>query len=166
LTKGSSGFFAISEDKLVAAWNMPIATGYYSVRVHAIGKATRFGGSAIFTIDVQVPPPLPSIIVNGSANPVVAETSILAITVANGPGTPKDWVGLAAAGTPDMSFTAWVYLTGSHTAPDVGMTSATVMMAAPGTDGSYEARLYLNDGFTLLARTTFTVAGTAPQMSP
>jgi hypothetical protein len=161
LTKGASGFFAISDNKLVTEWSTPIGTGYYSVRVHAIGTTARFGGSVAFTVTVQMPPPAPSITVNGSANPVVAEGAALAIAVANGPGTPKDWVGLAAVGAPDMSYIAWVYLSGSHSAPNVGMTSATVMMAAPSIDAPYEARFYLNDGFTLLARTTFTVRGTA-----
>jgi hypothetical protein len=156
LTKSASGFFAISDDKLVAAWNMPVAIGYYSVRVRGIGITTRFGGSATFTVNVQMPP---SIKVNSAANPVVAANSALAIAVANGPGNPKDWVGLSAAGAPDTSFITWVYLIGSHTAPNVGMTSANVTMAAPGIGGSYEARFYLNDGFTVLARSTFTVAG-------
>jgi agmatine deiminase len=140
---------------------MPIATGYYSVRVHAIGTTADFGGSAVFTVAVQMPPPAPSITVNGSANPVVAEGAALAIAVANGPGTLKDWVGLTAAGAPDTSYITWVYLSGSHTAPNVGMTSAIVSMAAPSVDASYEARFYLNDGFTVLARTAFTVRGTA-----
>ncbi len=91
----------------------------------------------------------------------MAEGATLAIAVDNGPGTPKDWVGLTAAGAPDMSYITWVYLSGSHTAPNVGMTSAIVMMTAPTVDASYEARFYLNDGFTILARDTFTVRGTA-----
>jgi hypothetical protein len=48
LTKGASGFFAISDNKLVAAWGMPITTGYYSVRVHAIGITAEFDDSATF----------------------------------------------------------------------------------------------------------------------
>ena len=161
LTKGASGFFAISDNKLVAAWGIPITTGYYSVRVRAIGITAEFDGSATFTVTAQMPPPAPSIKVNGATNPVVAEGATLAIAVGNGPGTPKDWVGLTAAGAPDTSYITWVYLSGSHTAPNVGMTSAIVMMTAPTVDASYEARFYLNDGFTVLARTTFTVRGTA-----
>ena len=68
---------------------------------------------------------------------------------------------MTAAGAPDMSYITWVYLSGSHTAPNVGMTSAIVMMTAPTVDASYEARFYLNDGFTILARDTFIVRGTA-----
>src|SRR5260370_9719782 len=46
LTKGASGYFVISDNKLVTAWSLPITTGYYSVRVHAIGITAEFGGSA------------------------------------------------------------------------------------------------------------------------
>jgi hypothetical protein len=161
LTKGASGFFAISDNELVTEWSTPIATGYYSVRVHAIGTTARFGDSVAFTVTVQMPTPAASIQVNGAANPVVAEGATLAIAVDNGPGTQKDWVGLSAAGAPDTSYITWVYLSGSHTAPNVSMTSAIVMMTAPTVDASYEARFYLNDGFTVLARTTFRVRGAA-----
>ena len=174
LTKGATGYFTVSNNQLVAAWSMPIAPGYYSVRVHAIGTGTRFSGSATLTVTVVMsappppppPPPAPSIKVNGSNNPVVTEGAALSVAVANGPGNPTDWVGLAAADTPDTAYIAWAYLSGSHMVPNVGITSATVMMTAPSIDASYEARFYLNDGFMVLARTTFTVQGIAPPAPP
>src|SRR5260370_13893754 len=88
LTKGASGYFVISDNKLVTAWSLPITTGYYSVRVHAIGITAEFGGSATFTVTAQMPPPAPSIRVNGSTHPVLAHAAPLAITVGNRPGTP------------------------------------------------------------------------------
>ena len=107
--------------------------------------------------------PLPSITVNGSSNAVVAPGAKITVAVANGPGNPTDWVGLYIAGAPDnsTSFLSWVYLYGKQTAPSTGVKSGTVTMAAPTTNGSYEARFYANDGYTLLARTTFSVQGTA-----
>jgi hypothetical protein len=51
--------------------------------------------------------------VNGTNNPVVAEGAALAVNVANGPGNATDWVGLAAAGTPDTSVMVWAYLNGT-----------------------------------------------------
>jgi len=101
--------------------------------------------------------------VNGSSNAVVMEGANLAVALANGPGNPTDWVGLAAAGTADYtSLISWVYLSGSQTAPNTGVTSATIMMSAPMVDGSYEARFYLNNYWTVLTRTTFIVGGTVP----
>src|SRR5215831_15640870 len=116
--------------------------------------------------DAAVAPP--SITVNGSSNAVVAPGAKITVAVANGPGNPKDWVGLYAAGAPDNStnFLAWVYLNGTQTAPSTGVKSATVTMTAPNTNGSYEARFYANDGYTVLARTTFSVQASAPPPPP
>ena len=90
----------------------------------------------------------------------------MTVSVANGPGNRTDWVGLAAAGAPDATVVAWVYLTGSQTAPNAGMASATVLMTAPISDASYEARFYANNGYTVLARTAFTFGGNAPSPPP
>jgi hypothetical protein len=84
------------------------------------------------------------------------------VNVANGPGNPTDWVALAAAGTPDTAFIAWRFLNGTQTPPTVGVTSATVMMTAPSSDGPYEARFYPNNTWTVTARTSFTVLGVTP----
>ena len=52
LSKKSSGYFAISSNNLVTVWSGSIASGYYPVRVHAVGINTRFSGSATFNVDV------------------------------------------------------------------------------------------------------------------
>ncbi len=97
---------------------------------------------------------------------MVAEGAALVVNIANGPGNTTDWVGLAAAGTPDTAFIAWAYLNGTQTPPAVGVTSATVMMTAPTTDGPYEARFYPNNALTVSARTSFAVMGVAPPPPP
>jgi hypothetical protein len=172
LTKGSVGNFAISGDKLVASWAMPPVVGYYAVRIRAIGISALFNGSAWFTVNVAMsalpppppppPPPVPSITVNGSTDATVTEGAALAIAVGGNPGNTTDWVGLATFGAPDTSVFDWVYLSGSRTPPAVGTTSATVTMKAPTTDAPYEARLYVNNSWTVLARSKFTVQGAAP----
>ena len=61
LTKNSAGFFAISGNNLVTG-STSILAGNYSVRVHANGTNTRFGGNALFNITVTIaasPPPPP-----------------------------------------------------------------------------------------------------------
>src|SRR5271155_4740448 len=175
LTKGSIGYFVIAGDELVTAWSMPATPGSYSVRVRAIGSSTIFSGSATFTVAVGIaappppppsPPPATSIVVNGSSNAVVTQGAALAIAVANGPGNTTDWVGLAAAGTPDSSYISWYYLDGTQSAPAVGLTAATVMMTAPAANGAYEARFYPNNGYTATARASFTVASPAPAPPP
>jgi hypothetical protein len=170
LTKGSSGYFAVTGDELVTTWTTPTAPSYYSVRIHGIGRDTRFAGTAIFAVNVMAPvsPPTaaPSITVNGSNNAVVPEGAVIAVAVANGPGNTTDWIGLAAGGTPDTTFVRWYYLSGSQTPPAAGLTSATVTMTAPTTDGSYEARFYPDNGFVVAARTAFTVQGAAVPTPP
>src|SRR5206468_9695408 len=77
-----------------------------------------------------------------------------------------DWVFLSSAGRHTTSDRDWSSVVCSYAPPDVGMTSATLIMTAPTTDGSYEARFYANNGWTVLARTIFTVQGTAPPPPP
>jgi hypothetical protein len=89
------------------------------------------------------------------------------VSVANGPGSITDWVALAVADSSDAFVTAWDYLNGTQTPPSVGLNSASVMMTAPANPGSYEARFYYNNGFTVLARVPFTVQDAAsPSPSP
>jgi hypothetical protein len=72
-------------------------------------------------------------------------------------------VAIYAAGDPNQyNYLSWVYLNGTQTAPAAGVKSATVTMTAPSTSGSYEARFYANDAYTLLAVVTFTVQGVTP----
>jgi hypothetical protein len=109
---------------------------------------------------------MPSIKVAGLNGAVVTVGSSLAISVANGPGNARDWVGLAQAGSADTNYTSWVYLDGLSIPPAIPLKSATVVMTAPNVAGSYEARFYLNDGYTVLARTTFTVGGATVPSPP
>src|SRR5215472_15516471 len=149
----------------------PSAGGSYEARFYANDGYTLLARTT-FSVQASAPPPpppsSPSITVNGSSNAVVAPGASIAVAVANGPGNPTDWVGLYVAGAPDnsTSFLSWVYLNGKQIAPSTGVKSATVTMAAPSAGGSYEARFYANDGYTLLARTTFSVQACAPPPPP
>jgi len=60
-------------------------------------------------------------------------------TVANGPGTAGDWVGLY-----DATGTAlqWQYLDGTQVKPATGVSTATVTFTLPATVGTYHARLF------------------------
>jgi hypothetical protein len=182
LNFNTTNYFAISDNKLITAWSTPPNPGYYFVWVQAIGTSKVVSDFGTFSVNVVMsappppppppppssppPPPAPSITVNGSNGTVVAEGASLAIAVSNGPGNTTDWVALAATGSADTSYISWDYLNGSRTPPNTGVASATVMMAAPTTDGSYEARFYANNGFSVLARTTFTVQSVASPPPP
>ncbi|MFI5733616.1 agmatine/peptidylarginine deiminase [Kribbella sp. NPDC051587] len=80
-------------------------------------------------------------------------------TVANGPGNPRDWVGLYKASAANTAGGVdEKYLNGRNTPPSSGLTAATITFTAPSTTGTYNFRFFANDGYTLLAASpTFTV---------
>jgi hypothetical protein len=73
------------------------------------------------------------------------------LTVANGPGNAKDWIGLYATGTSNMAMLDWKYLNSSRTAPTTGLRTATLSFVMPSTPKAYEFRLFSNNTYTLLA---------------
>ena len=53
----------------------------------------------------------------------------------------KDWIALAAAGAADRTYLQWTYV-------GAGVTNRTWTITMPTAAGTYEFRLFLNDGFT------------------
>ncbi len=78
------------------------------------------------------------------------------ISYAGLPGNPQDWVTIAPAGAANNVIREWRY-TG-------GRVSGSISLAAPAPAGQYVARVFANNGFTLLAQSapfTVTAAGAA-----
>jgi hypothetical protein len=69
--------------------------------------------------------------------------------------TSKDWIGLFLPGAPNTSYLAWRYTTGSA--------SGSVPLTIPASlaPGTYELRLFANNGYTRLG-TSNTFAVTSP----
>ena len=90
------------------------------------------------------------------------------VTVANGPGNRKDWVGLALASDPDRRFIQWKYLTNTQSAPPSGIKAATLTFAMPSSPGVYQFRFFAADGFTRLGTSPAVAvsASTSPTPSP
>jgi hypothetical protein len=65
-------------------------------------------------------------------------------TLTNGLGGAKDWLALASTTAANTSYIQWVYI-GS------GVTTRTWTVTMPTTPGTYEFRLFLNNGYTRLA---------------
>jgi len=65
--------------------------------------------------------------------------------------TPGDWIGLYRSGDPDLAFISWIYDSSCTQVAGIakGSGSCSYPMTVPG--GTYELRLFSNDGFTLLA---------------
>ncbi|MED6326867.1 MAG: hypothetical protein VYE14_05840, partial [Verrucomicrobiota bacterium] len=92
-----------------------------------------------------------------------AEEEII-VTFSDGPGNPKDWVGLykqeMVAG--EDSSLAWAYVDGTETGTE-GLAEGELTFTDGMTDeGIYEARFFEDNGYTLLAKAVFTVGDVGP----
>lgn len=71
--------------------------------------------------------------------------------------TPKDWIGLYRIGAGDRTFIDWIYIPSCIKAPaafGVPNGSCNFMIPASLPSGSYELRLYANDGFSIRLATS------------
>jgi hypothetical protein len=74
----------------------------------------------------------------------VAGGSPLTVTLTDGLGGTSDWLALAVAGAPNNSYVQFTYV-------GQGVTTRTWTVTAPATPGTYEFRLFENNGYTRLA---------------
>jgi alpha-tubulin suppressor-like RCC1 family protein len=96
--------------------------------------------------------------VTGGPTPTISTGSTyipggtITVTYSGLPGNYLDWIAIAPAGSPDTTYLAYVFTS--------GQISGTATFTAPGY-GSYVARAFSNNTYTLLAESTppFTVAG-------
>jgi len=153
-------------------FTMPSQAGTYQFRLFANDGFTRLASSPQVKVGgaatAPTPPPSagpPSIRVSTTTAEPGASVSV---TVANGPGNPRDWVGLAVASEPDTSFVQWKYLSNTRSAAPAGVTAATLTFTMPSTGGAYSFRFFADDGFTRLATTpeVRVVGGSAPAPPP
>ena len=119
-------------------------------------------------------PPAPDAGTGGCRGPRVATDKAayasgepIAITFENGPGHDKDWIGVFPRGvTPAPPSTVFSYVGGGNHVPSGGRTDGTVTLSAasanrptqwPLASGRWVAWFLVNDGFTTVASTEFTV---------
>ena len=106
-------------------------------------------------VAAQTPPPLSLAV--GSEVYEMGEP--IEVTFSNGPGNPKDWVGIYR---PDMipgsaAAPAWAYVNGSKSAGQ-GITDGTLVFDAVLQPGNYTARFFEDDGYTQMASVSFSIA--------
>ena len=103
-------------------------------------------GAATFTMAL---PPVLSV----STTSALVGTPIT-VTLTNSPGGSFDWLAFALTSAANTSYTSFVYV-------GAGVTTRTWTVTAPSTPGTYEFRLFLNNGYTRAA-TSAPVAVTPP----
>jgi hypothetical protein len=70
----------------------------------------------------------------------------------SGPKT-KDWIGLYKTGAANTAYTSWIYDSScTQTAGSTAKASGSCQFTMPNTTGTYEFRLFANDGYTLIAK--------------
>src|SRR6185503_12466763 len=127
-------------------FTMPIASGTYVLKF--------FTGSTLLATSDTITVDAPTLSLSATT---VAPGGVVSAHVANGPGNRTDWIGVHPLGNP--AYVEWTYLSGSHVAPTVGLSTASVDIAMPTTPGLYQLRFYA--GGTLLA-TSATISVSAP----
>ena len=149
LTLNGTGFVASS----VVRWNgADRATTYVSTnQLRASIPATDLTTRGTAQVTVITPPPggglsspvpfdiAPPPTLTVSATTVTAGTDATA-TLAGGFGGAGDWLALAATSAPDSSYVQWIYV-------GTSITSRTWTVTMPSTAGTYEFRLFLNNGY-------------------
>jgi len=116
--------------RITAADLAVAATPLVTVVTPAPGGGT--SNAVTFTV---TPPPLTV------STTTVARGGSVTVTLTGGPGGATDWLAFAATSSPNNTYLQWTYVGG-------GVTTRTWTITAPNTAGTYEFRLFLNDGFT------------------
>ena len=116
---------------------MPTAAGAYQFRLFVNGY-TRVATSA--TVNVTPPPP-PQLVPNVTTASVGTPVTV---TLTSGYGGPTDWITLASTSAANNVYLQWVYV-------GAGVTTRDWTVTMPATPGTYEFRLFLQNGFTRAA---------------
>jgi hypothetical protein len=131
-----------------------LAAGTYELRLFANNGFTRLASSNTFTVTAAATTTL-----SASPTSVAAGASVTATWSGIAAPAPMDWIGVYAQGTADSAYRAWVYVSCSTT-PATGRAAGSCAVSLPAglAAGSYELRLFANNGFTRLATSNgFTV---------
>jgi hypothetical protein len=120
-------------------WSVTVsAPGTYQFRLFLNNGYTLAATSPTITATVVNPPALT--VSTATAGPGAPVT----VTLTNGYGGGTDWLALARTGSPNNSYIQFTYVGG-------GVTTRTWTVTMPTTPGTYEFRLFLNNGYTLAA---------------
>ena len=125
------------------------SVGTASVTVFTPAPGGGTSSSLTFTIAQGSPPQL------AVSATTVAPGAAVTVTLTNSPGGSADWLAFAQVSAPNTSYIRFTYV-------GAGMTTKTWTVTAPTTPGSYEFRLFLNNGYTRAATSPTVVVVSQP----
>jgi subtilisin family serine protease len=128
----------VSATQLQAAISTADIMTVSTTQVTVFTPAPGGGTSSALTFAIR-PPPLLTVSPSSAAG-----GSSVTVTMTNGLGGPADWIAFAASSAPDTSYLLYIYL-------DAGVTTRTWTIVMPAIPGTYEFRLFLNNGYTRAA---------------
>jgi len=135
-----------------------LAPGTYQLRLFSNGGYTRLAVSSSFTVTAVVG--CSGTALGMSPASVPAGGSVTATWSGICAPTGTDWIGLYLPGAPNQPSLAWRYTTGAASG------SAPFTIPAGLAPGTYELRLFSNDGYTRLAvSSSFTVTAAVASLS-
>jgi hypothetical protein len=129
--------------------------GNYEVRLFFNNSYT-VQATVAFAVQASGPPSVTT------SKPAYNTGETIVVSFSNASGSAHDWIGLYNAGAVNTAYVAWLYTDGTQTGT-AGIINGTVNFTGglPNA-GSYEARLFFNNTFTMQASTTFSVQSGPP----
>jgi len=112
-----------------------------SAQVSVFAAPPGGGASTAITFAITATPLLPSLTVDQTS---VVGGAPVTVTLVNGAGGTYDWLAFAPVGVPNTGYLQWTYV-------GAGVPTRTWTVAAPTAGGSFEFRLFADNGFTRLA---------------
>jgi hypothetical protein len=157
-----------------ASWGFFDPDGYQRVPVNwginTSRKQSFFGFLSLMTQAPAAPPPAPPPATGvdvsvSSSTPPPGSTVTVSFSGIQSP-TSTDWIGLAPAGASLESYWTWKYAGSCSQSAGAAKVSGSCLFAVPTSPGSYEFRLFSNDGYWLLDKVAATVTAQTPPPSP
>ena len=123
-----------------------VTPGTYELRLLANNGFTRLATSGALTVTTAGPG------LSASPPTVMHGASVTATWSAIPSPTTTDWIGLYAPGAANTAYIAWVYVSCTQT-PGAAAAAGSCPFTIPGTltPGTYELRLFTNNGYARLA---------------
>jgi hypothetical protein len=108
--------------------------------------------------------PPPVILVNGNASSItVVPGAIVTVSVSDGPGNPTDWLAKYSASAGNQTYYPdYIYLSGTKTPPQTGLSSGSFPFTMPTATGAYNFRLLLTNSFTSVATSPIVTVAIPP----